>query len=250
MPVGQIGQNSAQEFFETFIYGVGYNEGREQIQDFTKEVDSPILKDAIESSMNVLVFGAIMYAVQKQEALIAKIFDAAELLLFALVGRVNKYANKLKGRKGTKLHRLISFFQGSNQENLMTAQVIATHVGSKNMAHSTNGNVSGALGAYNMQLDTKNSLYQREQLHMNMGNNMTSRYNETLLFKLFTKSFTTNDTLLLKKILGRDSASTLDIADVNKIADFMFVKDSSGNLVGLTETMYQMINGLGYLNKK
>lgn len=65
MPIGQISQNSAQEFFETFIYGVGYNEGREQIADFTKEVDSPLLKDAIESSMNVLVFGAIMYAVQK-----------------------------------------------------------------------------------------------------------------------------------------------------------------------------------------
>lgn len=245
-----VGQNSAQEFFETFIYGVGYNEGREQISGFTKDVDSPILKDAIESSMNVLVFGAIMYAVQKQEALIAKIFDAAEVLLYALLGKVNKYANKLKGKKGTKLHRFISFLQGSNQENLMTAQVIATHVGNKNLAHATNGNASNAVSAYNMQLDTKNSLYQREQLHMNMGNNMSSRYNETLMFKLFTKSFTPNDELLLKKILGRDSASTLSVNDINQICDFMFVKDTNGNLVGLTEAIYQILNGLGYLNKK
>lgn len=250
MAVNQIGQNSAQEFFETFIYGVGYEEGRDQISSFTKEVDSPILKDAIESSMNVLVFGAIMYAVQKQEALIAKIFDAAEVLLFALVGKVNKYANKLKGKKGTKLHRFISFLQGSNQENLMTAQVIATHVGNKNLAHATNGNASNAVSAYQMQLDTKNSLYQREQLHMNLGNNMTSRYNETLMFKLFTKSFTENDKLLLKKILGRDSTAVLDIADINQICDFMFVKDSGGNLIGLAETMYRLLNGLGYLNKK
>ncbi|WNY98742.1 hypothetical protein SUSP_001160 [Sulfurospirillum sp. 'SP'] len=250
MAVKTLGENSAQEFVETFIYGVGYNEGREQIQEFTKDVSNPILQDAIQSSMNVLIFGAIMYAVQKQEALISKLFDAAEVLLLALVGKVNKYANKLKGKKGTKLHRFISFLQGSNQENLMTAQVIATHVGSKNMAHSTNGNVSGAVGAYQMQLDTKNSLYQREQLHMDLANNMTSGYRETLMFKLFTKSFTPNDELILKKILGRDSVSTLNVADINKISDFMFVKDSNGNLIGLAETMYRLLNGLGYLNKK
>ena len=161
--VEQVGKNSAEEFFETIIMMVGYEESKKIIHEFTKDIDNPILKDALDSSLNVLVFGAIMYAVQKQEALVGKIFDAAELLMYALVGKVNKYANKLKGKKGTKLHRLISFFQGTNQENLMTAQVIATHVGAKNMSHATNGNVSNGLGAYQMQLDTKNSLYNRDQ---------------------------------------------------------------------------------------
>ena len=93
--VQQVGKNSAEEFFETIITIVGYEESKKIIQSFTKDIDNPILKEAIESSMNVLVFGAIMYAVQKQEALIGKIFDAAELLIYALVGKVNKYANKL-----------------------------------------------------------------------------------------------------------------------------------------------------------
>ncbi len=82
MAVGQIGQNSANEFFETILYGVGYDEARKQIEDFTKEVDNPIVKDAIQSAMNVLVFGFMMIAIQKQEALIAKIFDIAERIVW------------------------------------------------------------------------------------------------------------------------------------------------------------------------
>ena len=132
----------------------------------------------------------------------------------------------------------------------MTAQVIATHVGSKNMSHATNGNVSNGLGAYQLQLDTKNSLYQREQLHMGLGNNMASRYNETLMFKLFTKSFTPQDEMLMKKILGRDTASALDVNDLNKAADFMYTKDSNGKLTGLSEEFMNLINALAYVHNK
>jgi len=69
------------------------------------------------------------------------------------------------------------------------------------------------------------------------------------MFKLFTKSFTANDEQLMKKILGRNSSSKLKVEDMNKVADFMFVTDSNGDVTGLTEQMFQLLNGMGYMNK-
>lgn len=250
--VGQLGKNSAEEFFETIIMMVGYEETKKIIHEFTKEIDNPILKEAIEDSMNVLAMGLIMTAIRTQEALIAKIFEYAESILIILIAKSRNVLSKLKGLRGTKLFRKMKFLQGSNQDDLMTAQIIATHQGFKGNAQSLgqrNHNAS-SYDTFQMSNTAKNSLYNREQLHMNMGNNMASRYNETLLFKLFTKSFTKNDELLLKKILGRESASVLNVEDVNQVADFMFVKDSTGKPIGLTEAFYELINGLGYLHNK
>lgn len=246
-----VGQNSVEEFAETILYQVGYNEFRSQIQDYTKDISSPVMKDAIESAMNVLVFGALFYAIQKQEALIGYLFDKAEIILTALlVAPANRALNKLKHMKGMKLFRKMGFFQNSNQENIMTAQIVATHSGFKNMAHVSNGRAVEGVSAYNMQLDTKNSLIQTENHHMQFGNAMASRYNETLLFKLFTKSFTANDETLIKKIIGRDTGTALDYNDLNQVADFLFVKDTNGKVTGLSEAFFSLINGLGYVHNK
>lgn len=251
--VSNLGTNFAEEFFETIITMVGYEESKKIIHEFTKDIENPIIKEAIESSMNVLVFGVIMYAVRAQEAIVAKIFDKAELFFgLLLINPAKRALAKYRNLKGVKLLRKMGFFQSSNQENLMTAQIVATHQGLKGNAQSFSqmSQNSKTSDTINLVTDTKNSLYNREQLHMNMGNNMASRYNETLLFKLFTKSFTKNDEMLLKKILGRDSTSLLNAEDVNQIADFLFVKDSNGKLVGLSEACYQLVNGLGYLHNK
>lgn len=251
MPLGSVGKNSAEEFFETILYMTVYEESKKIIHEFTKDIENPVLKEAVESSFNVLVFGAVMYGIQKQEQFIAKAFDLAEILFgILLIAPAKKAYNKLKGMKGTKLFRKMGFFQGSNQENLMTAQIVATHVGFKNNSQALTSPISTNFSTYQMQLDTKNSLYNRENLHMNMGNNMASRYNETLMFKLMTKSFTPQDETLMKKILGRDSASVLSMDDLNHMADFMYTKDSNGKLTGLSQQFMELVNGLGYLHNK
>lgn len=249
MAVKQIGQNSAEEFFETILYMTAYQEARTIMQEYTKDIDNPILKEAIESAMSVAVFGAVFYAVQKQEQIIAKLFDLAEALFLILIVKGRSLAGKLKGKKGTKLYRLMSWIEGNRRDNILEAQMIATHVGFKNVSHSTNGNSSKGTSAYQMQTDTKNSLYQRENLHMQFGNAMASRYNETLLFKLFTKSFTPQDEMLIKKILGRDTGAAINIDDLNQVADFMFVKDTNGKITGLSEVFLQLFNATGYMNK-
>lgn len=251
MPLGSVGKNSAEEFFETILYMTAYEESKTIIREFTKDIESPVMKEALESSLNVLVFGMVMHAVQKQEALIGKIFDLAEVLFaLLLINPAKKAYNKLKNLKGVKLTHKMGFFQSSNQENLMTAQIVATHQGFKGVSGASVSSSNNTLGSYQMQLDTKNSLYNRENMHMNMGNNMASRYNETLMFKLMTKSFTPQDETLMKKILGRDSASVLSMDDLNHMADFMYIKDSNGKLIGLSQQFMELVNGLGYLHNK
>jgi len=251
--VQQVGKNSAEEFFETIIMMVGYDESKKIIQAFTKDIDNPIIKEAIESSMNVLVFGVIMYAVRAQEALIAKIFEKVEILIpLLLLNPIKKGLAKYRNLKGVKLFRKMGFFQSSNQENLITGQIIVNHQGFKASAQTTSqfNHNSSSFDTLSAVTDTKNSLYNREQLHMGLGNNMASRYNETLMFKLFTKSFTAQDTTLMKKILGRDTASVLDVNDLNKAADFMYTKDSNGKLTGLSEEFMNLINALAYVHNK
>jgi len=247
--VKQIGQNTAEEFFETILYMTAYTEARNVMQEYTKDIDNPILKEAIESAMSVAVFGAVFYAVQKQEQIISKIFDLAEALILILYNQGRSLAGKLKGKKGTKLYRFMSWVQGNKSDNIAQSQMIATLIGHKAQSHAVNGNASNAVGAYQMQTDTKKNVYQRENLHFQFGNAMASRYNETLLFKLFTKSFTANDEMLIKKILGRDTGAVVNVEDLNQVADFMFVKDTNGKVTGLSEAFYQLVNSLGYINK-
>lgn len=250
MALGSVGKNSAEEFFETILYMTAYEESKKVIHEFTKDIDNPVLKEAVESSMNVLVFGAVMHLVKMQEDFISKIFHLAEILFVALISTPAKRAlAKMRKYKGTKLFRRMGFFQGSNQDNIATAHVVATHVGSYSRSNGLAGTNSTAQSiiAYNGSKDT---LYNRENLHMNLGNNMASRYNETLLFKLLTRSFTPQDETLMKKILGRDSASSLHVDDLNQVADFMYTKDSNGKMTGLSTQFMELINGLGYLHNK
>ena len=247
-----VGQNATEEFFETILYQLGYNEMRALIQTYTKDIESPILKDAIESSMNVLVFGALFYAIQKQEQVIEYIYNTAEGIVVALVLKAKNGLLKLKRFKGTKLFRYLSFLQGKNQDDLNIAQIVATHQGLKGVGSATSQNNQSSITLSKMGLinSSKQTLQQRETHHMQFGNAMASRYNETLLFKLFTKSFTANDEMLIKKILGRDTGSVLDVADLNQVADFLFIKDTNGKVTGLSEAFFSLVNGLGYLHNK
>jgi len=253
MAVKQVGQNSAEEFFETILYMTAYNEAQTLIKEYTKDIENPVIKEAVESAMNVLVFGAVMHLVRYQEAIIEKVFGYAEAIALALLLKGRKIMkNSLKGLKGSKLLSKLGFFQSSTQEDLMIAQIAVTHIGNK--AHvKTFNNVQNGTSSYNalqMANDTKQTIYQRENLHLNFGNAMASRYNETLLFKLFTKSFTANDEMLIKKILGRDTASVVNVNDLNQVADFLFVKDTNGQIMGLSEAFFSLVNGLAYVHNK
>lgn len=247
MSLGQIGENGANEFFETILYMTAYNEAQTQISSFTKDIDNPIVEDALQGAMTIITMGLVFKAIQMQEEFIQKIFDTAKGLVTILLasGWAQKMGSKLGGLKGAKLFKKLEFFKSSFSDRVAVAQLVVSgasgHLQGERVTQSETA-------TFDTILRQKEHIVNKEKLHHGVGSDMAKRYNETLLFKLFTKSFTANDEVLIKKILGRDTASELNIADMNKVADFMFVTDVNGNVTGLSEQMFTLINGLGYVH--
>lgn len=248
MAIGQIGENSVTEFFEEITYQVGYDEARTQIQGFTKDIDNGVIKEALESSMNVLVMGLMMLFIRNQEAFIQRLFTVAKGLIVIILASdtIQRYKNKLSGVKGFKFLKKFNAFQKSYADRVATAQLVIDGTNNHLQAETTMQNETNN---YNTVIAQKEHLVNKERLHMDLANNMASRYNDSLIFKMFTKSFTPNDKTMIKKILGRDTGAQLDIDELNQVADFLYIKDSTGKVTGLSEQFLTMLNGLSYLHK-
>lgn len=248
MGLQTIGQNGSEEFFETILYATAYEEARTQIQGMTNDIEDEVLQDALTSAMTVITSGLIFMLLRKQEDFIQGIFDTAKGLVLILLG--THFAQKIKGRllslKGTKLFKKLSMFKSSYSDRIATAQLVVNGANSHFHAERTTQSEGSNVQTINQM---KNHLVNKESHNHAVGNSMASRYNETLIFKLLTKSFTANDKTLVKKILGRDTASELDIEDMNKVADFLFVTDDEGNITGLSEQIFSLLNGMGYTHK-
>lgn len=248
MGLGTIGQNSADEFFETILYNVAYDEARTQINGMTNSIESPVIQDALAGSMTVLTSGLIFMMLRKQEAFIEHILETALGIVTILLGTsfAQKIKNRLSGLRGGKLFKKLSMFKSSYSDRVATAQLVVNASTAQFTAEKTSQSDSNSLGSV-MQM--KEHLVNKESHNLNVGATKADSYNKTLMFKLFTKSFTANDETLIKKILGRDTATAVSIDDMNKVADFMFVTDNNGDVTGLSEQMFQLINGLGYVHK-
>jgi len=209
----------------------------------------------IESALSVAVYGAIFLVIRKQEQIIQAIFDKASLVIGGLLLRGQNLFDKVKPKKGKRFSGAIRVLQRKQDTDIATAHVLADYFGHKGGARSRIASSSPASSSANMDTlsavnQTKQTIYQREQLHMNLGNAMASRYNDSLMFKLFTKSFTPQDEMMIKKILGRDTASKVNVDDLNKVADFLFTTDSKGQITGLSEAFMKLVQGLGYVHNK
>jgi len=244
MALKQIGQNSAEEFFETLIYMVAYEEARNMISEFTKDIDNPYLKEAVESAANVAVFGGIFLIIQYEEKIIEKVFNLASAVITSLILMPKKGLSKLKGLRGRKLSIVSKILGGLNDDAVGKANVITNQLG--NFISGRNNQYQSMNLVEGSQLIRK-SVFQKEDINLKLGNAMASRYNETLLFKLLTSSFSQKDKTILKKILGTYDPDKIDINDLNKISSFMFVRDSDGNIIGLSEAFLELVNGIGYI---
>lgn len=249
MSLESIGKNGAEEFFETILYMTAYSEAQEQIKGFTNDIENDVLQEALQGAMTIITMGVVFALIRQQEQFIDKLFATAKGLVVIILASdfAQKAKSKILGKiKGFKALNKFSMFQKSFSDRVALAQLVLSGTASHLYAESNTLNESNTLGTVTQ---IKESIVSKEKLNLQLGSDMAGRYNETLLFKLFTKSFTPNDEVLIKKILGRSTSSTLKIEDMNKVADFMFVKDSNGNITGLAEQFFQLINGLGYLHK-
>lgn len=241
-----LGENTAKEFFETLIYFTAYEEATKIIESLTKDIEDPVIREAVQSALNVLAFGLIFELIRMEEAFVERIFDIAYSLVVALIGYGKAIKRRfLKGRGIKAFFR--SILGGFLDKSELVAQLVVMQAGNQVLARQSIYNSAGHQGLFGTYLETKKYLIERESHHFEVANSMTKRYVETLLFKLFTANFTERDKTLLKKILNK---SDIDIQDINKISEFMFVKDDKGNIIGLSKAFIELVNGLGYLHNK
>lgn len=97
----------------------------------------------------------------KQEAIIQRTFDIAESIIGAIVLNARK-SLKMRGKKGTKLYRLLTFLGGKNDNDLAIAQIVATHQGAKGSTKGATGNyeVPSSYSALQASNDTKKHFVQ------------------------------------------------------------------------------------------
>ena len=244
MALKQLGQNTAEEFFETLIYMVAYDEARQMISNFTKDIDNPYLKEAVESAMNVAIFGGIFMIIQYEEQILERVFNISSAIITSLILAPKSAISKLKRLRGRRLSIVSKILGHFDDNSVGKAQVITSQlnnfIAGRNNQYQSMNLVEGS------QLIRK-SVFQKEDLNFKLGNAMASRYNETLIFKLLTGSFSENDKTIIKKILGTYNPDKIDINDLNKISSFMFVKDDSGKVIGLSQAFLELVNGLGYV---
>jgi len=246
MALKQMGLNVTEEFFETLIYMTAYKEAVKMIHNYCQDIKNPYLREAVESAANVAVFGGIFLIIQYEEKIVEKVFDLASSLVGALILSSKKGISKLKGLRGRKLSIISKIIGNLNDDAVNKANVIVNQVGNfiagRNNQYQSMNLVDGAQ-------QIRKTVFQKEQMQMNLANYMARRYNDTLIFKLLTSSFSEADKSILKKILGTYDPDKIDINDLNKISSFMFVKDDNGKIVGLSEAFLELVNGLGYINK-
>jgi hypothetical protein len=246
MSLKDLGQNTAEEFFETLIYLTAYEEAREIISGLTKDIPEGPLKEAIEDALNVLAFGLIFELIRMEEGFVERIFNVAYGLVVALLGWGQNLKRRFLRGRGIK-----AFFRGLLggflDKSELLAQLVVMQAGNQIQARQSVYNSSGHQGLFGSYMETKRFIVERERYHLDVADKMTQRYIETLLFKLFTANFTERDRTILRKVLNKPD---VDIEDINRLSEFLFVKDDRGNIVGLSKAFLELINGLGYLHNK
>ena len=233
-----------EEIFEDLTYNVAYNEVLTRLKD--NGMSDGILKDAIDSGITIMFSSALMIYMQKQEALLQKIVDSAIALLVVVL---NPLTSKVKGLarkffKGAKAGIISNFLGVSTEARVGYSQVV---VNGANAMFNRKQYEGQCFSHSNFVNQSKANILHSKDQQLAYAKAKADSFNQTLMFKLLTSKFTATDKELLRKITG---SSSIDIEQINKVADFMWVKDDKGDIVGLSEAFMQMLNGLGYFNNK
>ena len=242
--LGRIGTNGVNEFFEDLTYNVAYNEVLSRLNNAI-DMDNDMVKQAIQSSLTIMVSSALFLYIQKQEELINKVIKIVFSILSSVITFLGaSIASKFGRFKGRKLKNVLNFFN-DYKSDCINAGRLAVQTGAFYV--SKNSNVNSGSSLVLPSVLKQGQIIQSEDHKLNIARAKAQSINETLLFKLFTKKFTPADLEMLKRITGNRD---LTIENLNKVANFMYVTDDKGNIVGLTEEFLTMLNGLGYMHNK
>lgn len=249
MKIGDIGTTTSMEFFETLTWSLTSDLADDIIGDVMKDVDKDsVVNEALEGSMFLLKSMAIMYVINKQEAFIEAVFNKAWLMILVLLRLpAMKKVGRGARRTGSRLLKMLTFVTGTQEQRNKTAEIMSDQVGNIVSAQS---NSQSALAV------TRNSALRqeqisKEQLRLDFSEKMAQKVRDVMHLKLKTGLFTEVDAKLLKKMMHESgtnfegSITEVTADQLAHIADYYFVKDSDGKIMGNTEAFFRLFNAVG-----
>lgn len=250
MAANGLGYMAAEEFMETFTYMYAFDEAKEFLKEYAPKDPNgnPYVEEAKESAIQLVTFAGIFKIIQFESELLQRLFTFVSAVVAGLLLIAKKGLNKLKStvRKGRVFQFVQKLIKDYGDDALQKAQLILQWLQAYISGRQSNHLASNLVEA---SQSNRGAVVQRDQSAMNMGKGMADNYVNSLMFKLLTSSFTANDKTMIKRILGRDASTDLDVADLNKIGSFMFTTDLNGKITGLTEQFFSMNNGMGYFQR-
>lgn len=241
----------AEEFMNTFLMMWAHDEAKTLLKEYAP-IDpdmNPYLKEGLESAEQLLVSLGIFKLIRYEEKMLERLFEVAGAILTAMLALSKKGYDKLKNHamKGRRFKALSNFLSGVLDDAIEKCKLFMAWIQGLISARS-NSYEAGSLASATS--DARSNVLQKDRSSMMMGKGMAENMIHSLMFKVMTKSFKQTDEDILKKILGRENVSNLDIEDVNKIANFAYTVDSNGDFTGLSEQIQTLLHGYGYEKKK
>lgn len=248
---------------EDATYLIGYSLVNKYIseilnKDFPDELDDKgrptinIAKELLSGGASYLLMSGMMEIIKREEQLITWLFAAGEAVIGVLwlrhKAKFNGLFNSIKSKKGVKATNRLGL--ASNQAEEQNTFINQTYQAMQTImqGHSASQEVAQTIGVSN---STQDLAINREAHNLKFANANNQAFQNSMLIKTMTGSFTQTDEVILKKVIGRTNFATtpLSIDELNKVHEFMIVKDNNGKFMGLTEAFTMLLNGLGYIHK-
>ncbi len=262
-----LGRNAAEEFSEEIIYGFSYRYinpwVRKKIDEWIPDtVDDNgrtqpnILKEAAESAINVIVMGVIFLIIRYEEQILDRLFMLARSAKGVILagGRTayNALKNKVKLMRGVRATNRFNRAGDDFNSRVGLVRSVDNELSNIVQARQTQYMSTASYGPAAQMHDTA---VQKERLYQELGSSKVNAKLQLSMFKLFTASFTETDKQVLKQVFkgidpnGTFNPAKVDVAQLNKISEFMFIRDSNNKIVGLSRAFIDLLNGLGYVHK-
>lgn len=256
-----VAQNTIINMGEDLTMMVGYSVVNQWLHDklsalFPPELDEngkPIQNIALEvlsGGASYLFMSSMMEVIRREEKFIEYLFAAGEAVIAVLYARNKGYfdgmISKIKGLRGVKaIQKSKILSSNTDPTNSFVGQVyqaMQVIMNGRNSSHD----VANTIKASNSAQDTA---INREAHNLKFAELHNKSFSSSIFIKSLSGTFTVADKVMLQKIIGRSDFATvpLNIEELNKMHEFLYVQSSDGKFHGLTDSITSLVNGLGFL---
>ncbi|ADR34001.1 hypothetical protein Sulku_1338 [Sulfuricurvum kujiense DSM 16994] len=256
-----VAQNTVINMGEDLTMMVGYSVVNQWLHDklsdlFPPELDEngkPVQNIALEvlsGGASFLFMSSMMEVIRREEKFIEYLFVAGEAVIDVLYARNKGFfdgmKSKIMGLRGVKaVSKMKTLNSQTDQTNSFVGQVyqaMQAIMQGRNSSHD----VANTISASNSSQDTA---INREAHNLKFAELHNKSFSSSLFIKTATGSFTVADKVMLQKMIGRTEFSTvpLNVDEFNKVHEFLYVKDSNGKMVALTNALMSWANGMGFI---